>query len=362
MAASIEDVAAKANVSISTVSRVLNRRNLVNPKTRQRVEDAIAELNYRPNVFARGLMLRKSEMMALVLPDLHGEFYSELIRGANSKAHELGYILVIASSGNGVDTGTLIEDLQRRSIIDGLAVMLSERTADASALLSEFRLPVVLLDGAPDDRKLDSVVIDQRSGAQAMMQHLISDCHCRRIIFVGGLETNLDTIARLEAYRAAMDAAGLMIAPGDVVHLDYQYETAYEFARKHVREWVGEGHCVFAANDEMASGIIDAAHAERLHVPRDLGVVGFDDTRIARMTRPPFTTVHVPMSQMGAAAIDLLAQRLADPERSPAFVSLQPQLVVRGSAAMTSPARRGTTAAPRSDGQRRGGKADAASA
>ena len=164
-----------------------------------------------------------------------------------------------------------------------------------------------------------------------MMRHLIDTCHHRRVIFVGGLETNVDTVARLDAYKETLAEAGLPINPADIHHLDYQYETAYRFAKRHVRGWAGQGHCVFAANDEMASGIIDAATAEGVGVPQDLGVVGFDDTRVARMTRPPLTTVHVPMAQMGDTAVELLCQRLADLDRSPTFVSLSPQLVVRDS-------------------------------
>ncbi len=329
--ASIKDVAKRANVSISTVSRVINRRAVVSEKTRRRVEDAIRELNYRPNMFARGLMLRKSEMLGLVLPDLHGEFYSELIRGANSRARECGYALVVASSPDPFDDRALIEDLQRRAIADGLAVMVSERTTPVAKVLSELRLPVVVIDSAVADHQYDCVVIDQRGGALAMMRHLIDTCHHRRVIFVGGLETNVDTVARLDAYKETLAEAGLPINPADIHHLDYQYETAYRFAKRHVRGWAGEGHCVFAANDEMASGIIDAATAEGVGVPQDLGVVGFDDTRVARMTRPPLTTVHVPMAQMGDTAVELLCQRLADLDRSPTFVSLSPQLVVRDS-------------------------------
>ncbi|MCP4248210.1 MAG: LacI family transcriptional regulator [bacterium] len=331
MPGSIEDVAKRANVSISTVSRVINRHAVVNEKTRQRVERAIRELNYRPNMFARGLMLRKSDMIALVLPDLHGEFYSEIIRGANAKARELRYVLVVASSGSSEDDRALVDDLQHRSVADGLAVMVSDRTAPIGESLSDFHVPVVLVDGPPENRIYDHVVIDQRAGARAMMRHLIDTCRCRRILFVGGLETNVDTIERLETYREALLEAGLPSEPGDVFHLDYEYETAYQFAHDRVPDWAGQGHCVFAANDEMASGIIDAAAARGVNVPRDLAIVGFDDTRIARMTRPPLTTVHVPMSQMGATAVELLCERLAEPDRSPAFVSISPQLVVRES-------------------------------
>ena len=331
MRVSIADVAKRAKVSISTVSRALNRRELVNEKTRQRVDQAIRELNYRPNLFARGLMLQRSEMVALVLPDVHGEFYSEVIRGANTKARELGYHLVISSSEGPEDMQSLLEDLNRGSIVDGLAVMVSEQTEELQPVLSTVRPPTVIVDGAVEDGRRDNVVIDQRAGALALTRHLVNDCGAKRIFFVGGLKTNMDTIARRQAYEEVLKASGLPVLPGDIYHLDFQYESAYVLAQERVREWAGPGHCVFAANDEMACGVIDAAAGAGLRVPQQLAVVGFDDTRIAAMTRPPLTTVRVPMSQMGATAIELLCQRLADPQRPPRRVSLRPELIVRES-------------------------------
>lgn len=331
MRVSIGDVARRAGVSISTVSRVINRRELVNAETRQRVDQAIAELGYRPNMFARGLMLRKSDMLGLALPDVHGEFYSEVIRGANAKARELGYHLVISSTNGPEDAQTLLEDLLRRSIVDGMAIMVSEQPGGRPWEQIETRLPLVLLDGAVEDGEHDSVVIDQRAGAQALMRHLIRRCGMKRILFMGGLTTNVDTMARRQVYEEVMRAADLPVSPEDVYHLDFQYETAYAFARDRVKGWAGSRHCVFAANDEMACAVIDAATEARVRVPQDLAVVGFDDTRIARMTRPPLTTVRVPMSTMGATAIELLHKRLADPDQPPTHVSLTPQLMVRES-------------------------------
>lgn len=331
MPVSIEDVAKLAKVSISTVSRVLNRRKLVNAKTCARVESAIHALGYRPNAFARGLMLRKSEILGLVLPDLHGEFYSEIIRGANRQARESSYNLAVSSARDGDDSQSLLHAIQQRSLFDGVAVMVSEVTDRVQEVLADFGLPFVVLDGDISGTAHDSVVIDQRHGALAMMRHLVDQCRATRIIFVGGLETNVDTIARLGAYRQVLAESGLPSGAADVCHLDYEYETAYKFAGRHVREWAGPGHCVFAANDEMAAGIVAAAAEAGLSVPHDLAVVGFDDTRVARMTRPPLTTVRVPMSRMGARAIDLLCQRIGDPQRPPVRIPLQPELIVRES-------------------------------
>jgi LacI family transcriptional regulator len=331
MRPSIVQVAERANVSISTVSRVINRRQVVNEKTRKRVEQAIEELGYHPNAFARGLMLRKSEMVGLILPDLHGEFYSEIIRGADGQARQTGYHLVISSAKDNRDTQDLLQGVQQRSVMDGVAVMVSELTSGIQELLADFRLPFVVLDGDVDGGVHDSVLIDQLEGARAMMQHLVHTCGFQRIVFLGGLGTNMDTIARLEAYREVLREAGRPISSEDIYHLDYQYETAYAFAQRHLRGWVGERNCVFAANDEMACGVVDAATAVGVNIPAELAVVGFDDTRVARMTRPSLTTVRVPMSQMGAKAIELLCDRLANPDRPPRIVSLHPQLVVRES-------------------------------
>jgi LacI family transcriptional regulator len=338
---SIQDVADKAKVSISTVSRVLNRRNIVNEKTRKRVESAIHDLGYSPNVFARGLMLRRSHILGLMLPDLHGEFYSEIIRGANMRARELGYNLMVSSVVAKDDGSELMTAVGDHGLVDGIAVMISEVNARTRASLEKIKTPLVVLDGDIQGVKHDSVVIDQRMGAVAMLEHLVNDCGIRRIVFVGGLVTNIDTMERLSAYREVMAHANLEVGANDVFHLDYQYDTAFELGEKRVREWARRRAAVFAANDEMAAGIIDAALAAGLSLPDDLAVVGFDDTRIAAMTRPRLTTVHVPMSSMGAAAIDLLCQRLDDPKRPATKLILESELRVRESCGALSAAAAG---------------------
>jgi len=336
MSVSIADVAKRAKVSISTVSRVINRRNIVNPKTRERVDVAIRELGYRPNAFARGLMLKKSDIVGLVLPDLHGEFYSEIIRGASAQARRDGYNLVIASTQDGDDSHTILHAVSQRAILDGLAVMVSELNGRVRDTLTKLRLPFVVLDDDIPGAPHDSVLIDQGSGARALVRHLIETRGARRIIFVGGLETNVDTIARFKAYREELERAGITAREQDVFYLDYRYETAYELARERACEWAGPGSCVFAANDEMAAGIIAAAVACRIKLPADLGVVGFEDTRIARMTSPPLTTVRVPMARMGEEALRLLCRRIAEPDSPAVRVSLEPELIVRDSCAIRS--------------------------
>jgi LacI family transcriptional regulator len=332
MPASIEDVAKLANVSISTVSRVINRRSLVNAATCERVEAAIRKLHYRPNAFARGLMLRKSGIVGLVLPDLHGEFYSEIIRGANMQSRSTGHNLLLLSALPGDDAESCLSVIGQHSMVDGLALMISDTmAAGIGPTLAQLHVPIVVLDDEIGGVEHDAVIIDQRQGALAMMRHLLEDCAAERVFFVGGVKTNIDTQARYEAYRDALRDAGLKFHKEDVYHLDYTYESAYRLAVETAREWAGQHRQVFAANDEMAAGIIAGATASGISVPRDMGVVGFDDTRVAQMIKPPLTTVRVPMAKMGAAAIELLCQRIEEPNRPAVKVALPSELVVRQS-------------------------------
>lgn len=331
MPVSIEDVAKRANVSISTVSRVLNRRDVVNTKTRERVEEAIEALGYRPNVFARGLMLRKSNILGLMLPDLHGEFYSEIIRGANNKVRERGYHLLVSSVAADDDGQDILSTVGTQGLVDGIVVMVSEMDSRIRSSLNSNNLPLVVLDGDVPGLQHDTVTIDQQNGAEAMVRHIIDSHRGDRLVFIGGTETNLDTIDRLIAFKRVLAESGYGPKPPEIVHLDYNYETAFDFASNRVLEWADTPTTIFAANDEMAAGVVDAAIAATLGVPEDLRVVGFDDTRIAQLTRPRLTTVRVPMAEMGAVAIDLLCQRLAEPDRPSTQVTLKTELVVRES-------------------------------
>jgi LacI family transcriptional regulator len=310
---------------------VLNRRNVVNAKTRERVESAISELGYSPNVFARGLMLRRSNILGLVLPGLHGEFYSEIIHGADKRAQALGFRLMVSSVAADDDGSALVSIVGDHGMVDGLAVLITEVNSRTRSTLETMKAPLVVLDGDVEGVKHDSVVIDQRLGAVALMRHLIADCDARRIVFVGGPTTNIDTMERLSAYRLVMQEHGYEVAASDVYHLDYEYDTAYELGLKRVKEWSHRRVTVFAANDEMAAGLIAAANKVGVAVPDDLPIVGFDDTRVAKMIRPRLTTVRVPMASMGAAAVDLLVQRIENPDRPATRMTLQPELVVRES-------------------------------
>jgi LacI family transcriptional regulator len=244
----------------------------------------------------------------------------------------MGTNLLLSSALPGDDAQRWLAALGQRALLDGLAVMVSDTMASGiGPALAELQLPIVVLDGEIEGVEHDTVVIDQRQGAMAMMRHLLDECGKQRIIFVGGPKTNIDTQARYRAYCDTLPQAKLAANAEDVYYLDYSYESAYRLAETKVRDWAGPDVGVFAANDEMAAGIIAGAIAKKVAVPAELAVVGFDDTRVAKMTKPLLTTVRVPMSRMGATAVELLCQRIAESDRAATTVSLPAELVVRES-------------------------------
>jgi LacI family transcriptional regulator len=327
-AVSIHDVAVAARVSIATVSRVMNNPSLVAPKTAARVQQVIEEIGYVPNPFAQGLMTRASRVLGIALPDIHGEFYSELLRGADAESRRLGYHLLVSSEPkpDEPDTRGLAFGL-----IDGLAVMITNPDAELVKLAQNSALPTVVIDLDLHQRGLDTVLIDSAPGTREAVEHLLGSVAPDKVHFVGGPSDNFDTQNRAKAFTQALHDAGHEARPDQVSYGTYTLEWGREWAAKTLVTPRGKGLGVLAGNDEIAIGIVQAANDAGLSVPADLRVIGFDDTRLAQLVRPRLTTVRVPMSEVGAAAVRLLVKRVEDPEAESTCVRLPTSLVVRES-------------------------------
>ncbi|MFZ4574415.1 MAG: LacI family DNA-binding transcriptional regulator [Phycisphaerales bacterium] len=325
---SIQDVARAAKVSIATVSRVINSPNLVSSETRDRVNTEITRLGYSPNPFAKGLITKASRVLGFALPDIHGEFYSGLLQGANARARELGYHLLVSAESR----ADALRDGQKAlgfGIIDGLAIMITE---PSTAIWREARatcLPMVLMDTESEEADVDSILVDNAAGTREAVQHLLSATPPERLFFVGGPQENFDTRRRAEAFVATLKEAG---AKPQARHLSFGAYSV-DWGRRWVEEHFHElkGSAVLAGNDEIALGILQGAQERGLVLPRDLRLVGFDDTRLATIVRPALSSVHVPMAAVGAASIEALAARVEDPTIAKRVVRLPTTLVVRES-------------------------------
>jgi LacI family transcriptional regulator len=326
--ATIKDVAREAAVSVATVSRVFNQSGLVSEETRRHVRAVAERLRYWPNGVARSLITSRTHALGVLLPDLHGEFFSEVIRGLDLTARERGLHLLLSSSHS--DPEGLVAALRSmRGRVDGLILMAPEIDAISCLEESASSLPLVLLDPGNDVEGYDTVSIGNLDGARGMVRHLLGLGH-RRVAIVAGPDRNIDARQRLEGWRAALTEAGLaatddLVLPGDFTERS-GYEAGVGLLRLDPRP-----SAVFAANDYMAVGVMRALGDSGLRVPEDVAVAGFDDIELARYLDPALTTVHVDAFGLGRRAVQRLAPGDGDGAPRHRRETLETTLIVRAS-------------------------------
>lgn len=325
MSITIKDVAREANVSVATVSRALNGHENVAPDVRQRVLEVADRLQYSPHHAARSLSSRRTQTIGVVLPDLHGEFFSELMRGIDAVAREAGrHLLVSSYHGNPDEQGAALRAMRGR--VDGLLLM-SPFVADADPLAGQaLGMPAVLLNSGAR-AGIAALDIDSYQGARAMTRHLLATGH-RRIAFIAGPDDNFDAHERLRGYRDELATAGAGMPW--IVEGDFD-EASGHAAGRLLLEARERPDAVFAANDMMALGCLFAFNQADVRVPADIALAGFDDIPLARYVHPGLTTMRVDIAALGGRALRALLARLADPESPVTTERLAVELVVRES-------------------------------
>jgi LacI family transcriptional regulator len=335
MRPTIRTVAAKAGVSIATVSRFLNGSAHINAETEAKVREAIADLGYVPNASARGLATNTTQTIALIFPKLSGPFFAELIRGAETEAGAAGYHLLIysiAGSAAGDDDQTLGLLTTK---VDGL--ILASRGVQQNYVrdLQRQGTPIVLLGEEPGEIAGDSIRPDNAGGARQMVTHLLEHGY-RRIGFIHGPETQTHAQERLRGYCDALHAYELSCVPELIVPGAFDEHSGYT-AMQRLLHLHPRPEAVFAANDQMAIGALTAVYESGLRVPEDVALVGFDDIEPARYLRPPLTTVHQDMTGQGRLAVQMLLARIQGSETPPETRVLPTELVIRRSCGCNAP-------------------------
>ncbi len=325
----ITDVAREARVSVASVSRVVNGHANVLPETRQRITEVIDRLRYVPHTAARSLATRRTHVIGVLLPDLYGGFFSELIRGIDAAARELGlHVLLSSSHGDATEMAAAIRAMRGR--VEGLLVLAPQLDAAGLGEL-DAEVPTVFMNSRVDDGVSSSLAIDSYGGARAMVRHLVARGH-RTIAHVTGPFDNFDSHERERGYRDEL-AASLPRARPRVVRGDFTETSGYAAGRELCAgAKLPRPAAVFAANDVMAIGCLAAAGALGLGVPGDIAVAGFDDIPLAAYVRPTLTTMRVPIVELGRGAVTRLAAAIAEPGTARAVTTtLAPELVVRES-------------------------------
>ena len=317
--ATIRDVARKANVSVASVSRALNGLENVSDDTRARVAEAVRELGYVPHAGARSLSLARTHAVGVVLPDLHGEFFSEIVRGMDREAGRRGYLLLLSTLHPGHGTSVLAA---LRGRVDGLIVMAPHLDADELAAALPKALPALLINTRGISGGHPAIHIGNAAGVKAVMDHLLG-LGRRRFVHIAGPADNMDAQERAEAFREAAETASCEFL---IVDGNFSEESGEAAVEKLLASGT-QFDAVFAANDNMAIGALQALRGAGVRVPEEVAVAGFDDIPLARHVR--LTTVRVRIADLGERAIARLVDGLETKQFDCAEENQEPELVVR---------------------------------
>jgi LacI family transcriptional regulator len=330
MGVSVKDVAARAGVSVGTVSNVLNRPTKVTPETAERVNDAIVELGFVRNDAARQLRAGTSRCIGFVVLDVGNPFFTDLARAAEERAAQSGLVLLIANSAEQRDREAAGLELFEEQRVRGVLISPVEEVTGRLERLRSRGTPSVLVDRRASTPGFSSVSVDDVAGGHAAVRHLL-DGGRRRILFVGGpldLEQVRDRLRGARQAVAAVPDASLEVLLIGALTVRHGVDAGRE-----ILAMDQPPDAVFAANDLVALGVLQAVGLlGGLRVPQDLGLVGYDDIEFAASAGVPITSMRQPRDQMGAIAVDLLLAEI-DGSGERAQIVLQPELVVRDSSA-----------------------------
>jgi LacI family repressor for deo operon, udp, cdd, tsx, nupC, and nupG len=344
--ANIYEVARRAGVSASTVSRVLSRPNVVAPGTRRRVLETVEQMGFAPNSVARNLRTRRSHKILVTVPDISNPFFSLIIQGIESAAQRAGFTVLLGNTQQEEKHEERYAQMLKRKEADGLIFLghrLPRAAADMVAAMAPRCAPVVHGCEYSPALGVASVHIDNAAAAADAMEHLYRLGHRRIAVITGPLMSPLSR-DRLQGATRCARAHGAedqtIVRTGD-----FSLESGASIGQALVTR-PDPPSAVFCFSDEMAIGVIAAARRHGLQVPRDLSIVGFDDVRFARYIDPPLTTIAQPMREIGEDTVRLLLEILNGDEIKPVSITLPHRLAVRASTA--PPARRGDEPSPSS--------------
>jgi LacI family transcriptional regulator len=326
----ISDVADKAGVSPATVSRVIQGAKNVRPATREKVQEAIRELGYVPSAIAQGLRSKRTRSLALVVSDITNTFWTTVARGVEDEAQEHGYSVLLCNTDENLAKQLRYLDLLISQQVDG--VIIAPYDSDPTHLdkLRQRNIPTVLIDRRIDDWDADSVYGDSVSGARALVQHLIKLGH-RRIAVISGPATTSTAEDRVTGYCMALTEAAIPIEPGLIRRGEYRSSKGMELTAELLDEGLNPS-AIFATNNAIAMGVIDALERRGLRIPQDIALVSFDDLPNTSHLFPFLTVVAQPAYDMGINAAQLLLSRLnSEVELRPRHVVLPSRLIVRHS-------------------------------
>jgi LacI family transcriptional regulator len=334
MPCTLLDIAKKAGYSVSTVSRVLHDdtgKYKISEATKQAIRASAEQLGYTPNKLARGLRLRKSHQIGVIVPDVSNPFFATMVKSVSKAARKAGYSIIVsdADEDSSVEAESLQALLENR--VDGLLIAAVGQQDAHIRALRRSRTPLVMLDRWADDLEADAVSVDNVKGAFLATQHLLREGH-RRIAFVQGVRGTNANEGRLQGFIQAMKAYDVPLQEKYIVGEDFGTLNGY-IETKSLLQQQEPPTAIFAAGDLIALGMLQALKEQGTVIPRQMSLVTFDDPSFASYLSPPLTAVEQPIELMGEMGVKLLVRRIRTPEAEFKHVLLEPRLNVRESVA-----------------------------
>ena len=329
--ATIYDVGKRAGVSVATVSSVVNNTSYVSPELRRRVENAIRELNYSPNLLARGLARQNTQTLGVLIPDIANFFFPELVRGVEDKAKEAGYTIILGNSDNQLDKEEVYLKLFLSKRVDGIVLVKAPGEMNPHLLqsLNKGTPPLVLLDREYPDLLADSVAVDDVGGGYMATKHLLDLGH-RRIGIMCGIPGLSTTVGRLRGYKKALANSHIKFDSTLVVTGNYVTDSGYTAGLALLDR---EPTAVFVTNYMMTIGFLRALNERRLCTPRDLSIVSYDDFIWNDILSPHLTCVSQPKYNLGYKAAETLLSRIHKKHKRLQHVVLDNSLHIRATSA-----------------------------
>lgn len=327
MKVTIYDVAKEANVSIATVSKVLNKTGRISEKTRRKVKEIIEELNYQPNMMASALMGKQTKTIGLLIPDIANPFFSELARSIEDRGQELGYNLVMCNTDYDIEKENKYLALLKQKSVDGFILASGFENLEKVEELIKEDIPVAIVARDFPMFSVNAVALDDFMGGYQAASYLIGLGHKNIGVIARDVWSNRE---RIRGFKQALKENELEFS----IDFEFTKNTSMEEGKSIAHKYLKSSNvpsAIFACNDLLAAGALQAAKENEVSVPQELSVIGFDNTIIARIVEPPLTTISQPIESMGKQVMDLMVSIIQGEKDEKVRLTLLPSIVERES-------------------------------
>lgn len=322
----IKDIARECKVSATTVSRALNNSKEISKKTRELILKTCEDRGYIPNSSARSLILNKTNMIGLLIPDITNQYYAYVSKGVSSYLEKIGYGLVLCNSDRNKENENRYIDFLSQKRVDGIILIPVKPKAEDYKRIIE-NVPLVMADNYVNDLEISYVGNDNYAGARKIVSHMLKQGY-RKIGVILGDESSSASNERLKAYKDILIENNIEIKNEILLNSNATFEDGFKLAEMLIKQKVD---AIFTINDSVAMGVMKYCHMNNIGIPKDIGIAGYDDIEQAAMLPVPLTTVHQRKFELGKTVAKILIEEINNNQSAKQKIILQPELIIRKS-------------------------------